>query len=261
MITFYTIVKGFEQKYDRIQRNAIGSWLLVHPDAQVVLFGEAEPGAKAFAEACDLTILPLDRNRDGVPILRSAIEQIDEVARHEIRCFINADIIVLPGFLQAVQFVAEQFPTFLVSARRWDIDLREIMEFNDGWDERLRQMVDERGTLRRKQAIDVFCTRGVDWGTVPEFAIGRSSYDNWLVWKALKAGAAFVDLTPTVMVVHQNHGGPRSTEAEKLKARALYCESVDVEHKRGFQDAIYRLEEGEQSYELVEIRHTKRASD
>jgi hypothetical protein len=250
VITFYTIVKGFEGKFDRIQRNAIGSWLELGNDVQVVLFGEAEPGAATFAEVCDLEILSIDRNAAGVPFVNSVFSQIDSVAQHKIRCFINADIVILPGFLQAVQIVAEQFPRFLVSARRWDIGLREIIDFMPGWDDAIRQQVAERGELHSKRGVDVFCTRDVDWGNVPEFVVGRSSYDNWLVWRALRAGAAFVDVTPTVMVVHQNHGGPRSTEAEREKAHALFLSSVDVERKTGLQNAQYRLQK---SYEIVEV--------
>jgi hypothetical protein len=40
---------------------------------------------------------------------------------------------------------------------------------------------------------------------LPPFAIGRTAWDNWLVWHALDLGIPVLDLSERVMVVHQNH--------------------------------------------------------
>jgi hypothetical protein len=40
---------------------------------------------------------------------------------------------------------------------------------------------------------------------MPEFAIGRAGWDNWMIYKARKEGLATVDATASIFIVHQNH--------------------------------------------------------
>jgi hypothetical protein len=40
---------------------------------------------------------------------------------------------------------------------------------------------------------------------VPDFAIGRAGWDNWMIYRARKEGWPVIDITPSVMIVHQLH--------------------------------------------------------
>jgi hypothetical protein len=40
---------------------------------------------------------------------------------------------------------------------------------------------------------------------MPEFTIGRSGWDNWTIYHAVKSGWQVVDVTRSAMIVHQNH--------------------------------------------------------
>ena len=52
---------------------------------------------------------------------------------------------------------------------------------------------------------DIFIyPRGL-FGAVPQFAIGRGYWDNWLMWKARQLDADLIDLTAAVTAVHQIH--------------------------------------------------------
>ena len=42
MFTFFTTAKPFRGHNGIIQRNALKSWMLLHPDAEVILFGDEE---------------------------------------------------------------------------------------------------------------------------------------------------------------------------------------------------------------------------
>ena len=46
MLTFFTTAKPFVGRNGVIQRNALKSWMLVHPDAEVILFGDDEGSAE-----------------------------------------------------------------------------------------------------------------------------------------------------------------------------------------------------------------------
>jgi hypothetical protein len=40
---------------------------------------------------------------------------------------------------------------------------------------------------------------------MPDFAIGRAGWDNWMIYKSRKEGWATVDATASIMIIHQNH--------------------------------------------------------
>ncbi len=40
---------------------------------------------------------------------------------------------------------------------------------------------------------------------MPDFAIGRAGWDNWMIYHARQQGWPVIDGTPAVMIMHQNH--------------------------------------------------------
>jgi hypothetical protein len=40
---------------------------------------------------------------------------------------------------------------------------------------------------------------------IPDFAIGRAGWDNWMIYHALHSGWLVINATPSLMVVHQDH--------------------------------------------------------
>ena len=75
--------------------------------------GTADAARAAGAEH----IAAVLRNEHGTPRLDSAFARTDAVARHPLRCFVNADIILLDDFLAAVQRAAAVAERFLMVGR------------------------------------------------------------------------------------------------------------------------------------------------
>ena len=50
MLTFFTTAKPFRGHDAVIQRNALKSWKLLHPDVEVILFGDEEGAAETCRE-------------------------------------------------------------------------------------------------------------------------------------------------------------------------------------------------------------------
>jgi hypothetical protein len=66
-------------------------------------------------------------------------------------------------------------------------------------------LVAAEGRLHAATGLDYFVfSRGL-WPAIPPFAIGRSVWDNWLVYGARARGAPVIDATAMVMAVHQAH--------------------------------------------------------
>ncbi len=205
MLTLFAIPKPFHGHIGVIQRNALESWARLSPRPQVVLFGNEDGTAEVARELGVEHVPEIACNEFGTPLLHDVLAQAERRAEHDTLCYVNADIILMGDFMEALRQTRHGLTRFLLASRRWNYDLTEPLDFAPGWENRLRRDVRQRGELFLTGAIDYFCfPRGL-WGEVPPFAIGRTVWDNWLLWKARARGAALVDATPSVMAVHQNH--------------------------------------------------------
>ncbi len=81
MLTVFSTPKPFHGHSGIIQRNALKSWTLLHPDVEVILFGD-EDGA---AETCrDLGIRhepQVRRNENGTKYLNYIFDRAREISR------------------------------------------------------------------------------------------------------------------------------------------------------------------------------------
>ncbi len=85
------------------------------------------------------------------------------------------------------------------------MDVTNPLFFSDGWTDRLREDVGKRGQLHRPAGSDFFLFPKSCYTDVPDFAIGRAGWDNWMIYKARQEKWPVIDCTPSVMIVHQNH--------------------------------------------------------
>jgi hypothetical protein len=207
MITFFTTPKPFRSHIGIIQRNAIESWKRVHPDAEVLLFGDEEGAAETARELGIRHIPEVKRNPHGTKYLSSIFDGAQDLARHNFLCYINCDIILLSDFRAAAERVLSQSGNFLMAGRRWDTDVTAPVDFSaPDWKATLRRMALQASHQRPPQWIDYFAfSRGLYYKNTPPFVIGRPGWDNWLVWHARHSGARVVDASAVVQAVHQNH--------------------------------------------------------
>jgi len=207
MLTIFTTAKPFRGHIGVIQRNALMSWTLLHPDIQIILFGDDEGGAEVSAELGLQHEPHVERTRFGAMRLDYMFGKAQELARYGLCCYVNCDIILLEDFLAALQRTAAEYKQFLMVGRRWDVDITAPLAFaSPGWQAQLAAKVRESGKRRTPDWVDYFAfSRGVYSGKMPALAIGRVFWDNWLVWKVLAAKTPVVDASEAVLAVHQNH--------------------------------------------------------
>ncbi len=207
MLTIFSTPKPFQGHIGVIQRNAIQSWKRLHPDIEVILFGD-DTGAAEAAAALGIRHIPsVRRNEHGTKYLSSVFDQAQDIARHDALCYVNCDIVLMSDFTRSLSRVATQFAKFLMVGQRWDTDVRDAIEFDDPqWQERLRSQALAENHQRPPQWIDYFAfSRGLYYRNTPPFVIGRPGWDNWLLWKARASEAAVVDASSAVLPAHQNH--------------------------------------------------------
>ncbi len=203
MLTVFAVPKPFRDHIGMIQWNAIASWTRLHPDAEVILFGE-EDGTAAAAEALGATHIPdVARNQYGTPLVSDLFAKAAAASRQPVLAYVNADIILMQDFVRAVQAVARVAPRFLITGRRQDIVVTRPLNFASPWEQSLKQQVIQEA--RSTGGLDVFAFPKRLWGWIPPFAVGRGFWDTWPPYGARLRKAIVVDVTPSVTIVHQNH--------------------------------------------------------
>jgi hypothetical protein len=207
MLTIFTTGKPFRGHSGMIQRNALKSWTLLHPDVEVILFGDEEGAAEAASELSINHVPHVQRHESGMKYLRSIFDPAQEVARHSMLCYVNCDIVLTSDFRRAIERLQALHPQFVMIGRRWDIEVQAPLPIGAcDWEDNLKRLTLSKGKQRASDWIDYFVfPRGLYSGQLPDFVIGRVVWDNWLVWRALRSGGPVVDASDAVVAIHQNH--------------------------------------------------------
>jgi hypothetical protein len=160
-----------------IQRNALKSWTLLHPDIEVILFGDDE-GAGLAARELGLRHEPhVERNEYGTKRLDYMFTTARAIARHEVLCYINCDIILTEDFRRALLHIKAEYAEFLMVGRRWDVEMSEPCDFTQAnWRSQLQAVALMRGTQRSAEWIDYFAfSRGLYGASMPPVRGGAGS--------------------------------------------------------------------------------------
>lgn len=205
MLTFFTVPKPFVGHIGVIQQNALRSWRSAQPDSQILLFGN-EMGTADVCERMGLThVRDIETNSYGTPLLNAVFRRAQQLASAPLLCYVNADIILPPGFGQLPADVAAE--RLLLVGRRWDLDVTQPLD-TDGpeWFDQLREKVSQHGELHAPSGSDYFLfRRGDAVGEILPFVVGRPGWDNWMIYHARQLRVPVIDATRTWQVVHQNH--------------------------------------------------------
>jgi len=206
LLTLFTAPKPFlDPHIALIQENAIRSWLQLGERAQVVVVGD-EVG---LAEACQrLGVLHLPgvaRSVYGTPLISSIFGLARGVNRSPFLTYLNADIILFPDFLEHLLEVSRLADKFLMVGQRYDLAVTELIDFSEGWSEKLRDKMKKDGHLHPKTGSDYFAYPRNTFDQIPEFAVGRAGWDNWMIYRARRMHWKLVDASPSVDIIHQDH--------------------------------------------------------
>jgi hypothetical protein len=206
LLTLFSCPKPFTHSHiATIQRNAVGSWVRLGDQVQVILMGNEIGVAEAAAEFGVRHIPDVACNEQGTPLISSMFDLARQHGDSSLLMYVNADILLLSDLLTAAQSVSEKLSRFLLVGQRWDLDVTEPLDFPQDWPELLRSFAQTHGRLHPPAGSDYFIFPRHCFIDIPAFAIGRAGWDNWMIYHALKSGFPAIDATEDVMIVHQNH--------------------------------------------------------
>lgn len=226
-LTIFTAPKPFTDPHiDTIQRNAIQSWLHLGDGVDVIIIGEEQGLADVAAEYGVRYFPQVARNEWNTPLVSSIFSLARQNSNSPLLAYVNADILLLPDFVSVARQVAEQTEQFLIVGRRWDLAVTQQMMFPKNWAEKIRQEVLIRGSIHAPAGSDYFIFPRNVFADIPDFAIGRAGWDNWMIYQSLQQRWPVVDATDELMIVHQNHdyshlpGGQAHYDLEETQINA-----------------------------------------
>jgi hypothetical protein len=204
-ITILAMPKPFRGHIGIIQRNAITSWTKLQPRPEIILFGTEEGAAECATDLGLVHIPEVARNQYGTPLLADIFAQAEKRTTHDTLAYVNADIILPAAFSSGVEKTRQAFPNFVAVGRRTNLNVREPINFSNGWEAELQGRTRREGQLESHTGIDFFVFPRGTYRDVPPLAIGRVWFDQWCIKYARKKGLPVIDLTPFVPIVHQLH--------------------------------------------------------
>jgi hypothetical protein len=245
MLTIFTLPKPFEGDIDRIQSNAVRSWKGLDPDCQIFFCGNTKDLDDAAARLGVERVSGIAGTEFGTPLVSSAFDRVADVSKHDVLCYANADLVFLSDFITAVRCVMTELPRSLIVGECWDVSVDEEVSVHDptagkSWETVLRQRASTTGTPRGPEWIDFFVFRRGIIGPLPDFAVGRPGWDNWMIWHARSLGMPVVDISAATLVVHQSHGYSHIPQA-----RGSRWEGPEADANRrllDFRQSLFSLE-------------------
>ena len=206
LLTILTSTKPFVDPHIiNIQRNAFQSWKALGPEVDIVVVGE-ETGLAEVCRELGLRRAPdVRRNRGGTPLVSSIFELGRQASSSPWLAYVNADIILLPDFLEGARKAAASFEQFLIVGQRWDLDVPAPIDFSSGWQARLWQRVPAAGQLHRRVGSDYFIFPRACFTDIPDLTVGRAFWDNWMIYWARRNHWPTIDGSAAIQIIHQNH--------------------------------------------------------
>ena len=205
MLTIFAVPKAFKGHFGIIQRNAVKSWTLLRPTPEIILFGKDE-GTAECAQDFGVRYEPgIAINQYGTPLLNDLFRRAELAASSSWICYVNADILLLGNFMDAFKTVSQRLQKFLLVTERINMDIREPIQFSAGWKERYLRLSREEGVRWGPTGIDLFAFPRGFYSQIPDFALGRPWFDQWLIKAARQMKAPVVDVSLVAPLLHQKH--------------------------------------------------------
>ena len=227
LVTLFAIPKPFQGQMGVIQKNAIRSWLSLEPVVEVLLLGD-DPGVAETAQELGVRHIPtLATNELGTPLIGSAFKIADQHSQSPILMYSNCDVIYLDDLISTFEQLASQnrLTEYLGIGRRTDLQVDELIDFEDRPSvEQLELRNKEEGTPAPVVCKDYFVFPKGLFSDIPEFAVGRGNWDNWMVHSAKNRDIPVINLSQSVRAIHQQHDYSHT----KQSRRECYATGIEA---------------------------------
>jgi len=229
MISIFSSPRNFNGIFDIIQQNAINSWLLIDPAIEIYLIDKSDNIPQYLLENKRINWLTnVEHNEFGTPLMNSMIKEVEKKTNNNYLLYVSSDIILFPDTLKIIQPLFFEKKFCAVCIRR-DYEQKEPIKFENGWDKLIQDKLSTVNTTN-PMAGDFFMFPKNFWENFPPFALGRTMVDGWMMYQTLNQKAKLIDVTPSLIIGHQNH---------------------DYGHHPGGREGVYKGEEAIRNEKLA----------
>lgn len=206
MITFFTTTKKFAGDIKNAQLNAIRSWLKLHVKVEILIFGIPE-GYEFIPKDDRIAIIENTEANFGIPRVDYMFDYVSKKSKNRLCCFINADIVLTPGFLVTVEKILLKIKQpFLAVGQRYDFDnVNGEWDFSGNWEATYLDPSEMK--LHPPTGSDYFLFPAGQYNKseMKPLVVGRPTWDLWMIYHARKRNYFTIDLSNAYKVYHQNH--------------------------------------------------------
>lgn len=236
MITFLLSPKPFKGYADIQQRNTIISSKAIHPDAEVIIYGDGEGISDVCKELQVQHVPDIGCAPSGIPYFNAIAEHANANAKNDILCYMNCDIILANDVVSAVKDIP--FEQYMITGQRLDIKEGVEVDVTDpNCKSTLFRLVRENElVLHPATGMDYFIFRRGMWQGMLPVIIGRAGYDEALVLYCLRNDIPFINGTLSILAFHQFH---------------------DYGHQKGGKKTVFFGEEALYNYKVHKNMHSR----
>lgn len=206
LLTIFTAPKAFIDPHTiTIQRNALRSWKALGDRVEILVLGADEGIADHAKELGIRHIAGVQCNQQGTPLIDSMLKITRNESDSPYFAIINADIILFPEILDAIESVGVVLDKFLIVGQRWDFEIDYELIGGEDLFRSLKQKILKDGKLHPPMGSDYFIFPRSCFTDIPKFAIGRAGWDNWFIFKSRWERWPVIDATSDIVIAHQSH--------------------------------------------------------
>lgn len=258
LLTIFSSPKPFTNPHiANIQYNALLSWVNLGPEVEVLLIGQEEGLPEAAKYFGVQQLEGVHHNPMGTPLISSMFELTRSASTSPFLAIINTDILLLPDVLDALHATSQYFKNFVMAGQRWNLEVRERLKFSDDFYLRLKARVIQEGNRHTLMGSDYFIFPRDCYTDVPDFAIGRAGWDNWMIFKSRWEGWPMVDASKDVVLIHQSHDYSHLANGQphyRLPETIINVKLAGGEHTIfTMKDATHILQDGKISKKKINL--------
>jgi len=201
MFTIFSCPKEFSSLFGIIQRNAINSWLNLNPTPKIILFGVENEEIKKEYNHDSISFVSIeDLNEYKTPYINKIFEKAMSLSITDTLCYVNSDIILFNDFNNTINNISK-IKNYFGVGQRYNLDLDRVIDFKNF--DFLNKNFFDQATLDSYTGSDYFIFNKDTIKNIPNFLIGRTCWDNWLIYYASINNLNLIDCTNDIFCVHQ----------------------------------------------------------
>lgn len=202
LVLFTTFMTNQEKFVCR--NNTVKNWASLAPFVQPVFFSNDEALSNKVRKS-GWDVMRPKTSHIGVPILKFMYLNTMKAYNAHFYGYSNGDLLFTNSLVKTLQTIMKtklysERPMLIIGQRT---NVRDVTEKQASTYENIIHLA-KKGQLFTPLGIDFFITDSkYPWKDYPEVVIGRVAYDNFIVLNARKENHTTIDVTRTLLAVHQ----------------------------------------------------------